>query len=431
MATLDEISVEDQKFLPTNVAQLQRWLPWLRMFRGFRIAIDYQKMFVALLAVFVWMWGSHTLMIAFQETDDLARNDLLQRELSLDRSLLNSLAWQSRFSRQEHFRGFDSSDPFSSFQVESQSITWPFHRVMKSSLGLMNTRGAFWWYSWCQLFLGLAVAALFGGAITRMAARELGGKGRSVSRDSKHALNQFSAAFFAPLIALSGFALLWIMSWGAGLLSRFPVLGELLIGLLWIFFGLVGGVMALILVGFILGWPLMINASAIEKSDAFDGLSRSFCYLFNRPWYAVFLVVIAVAYGSVLLMFVDWMTRLSVAMSLSSVGTGLGREVTFFELPSILQIRGLSDQVLKNDFAAMLLRFWLGMISLVPMAFAFSFFWTSTTIGYLLLRRREDGTPLNEMDLSDSPEGQKPKLPVVGIPAAEKREAEISADKVV
>ncbi len=426
MSILDEISVDDQKFLPTNVAQLQRWLPWLRMFRGFRVAIDYQKMLVSLLAVFVWMWASHALTVTFF---DVSKNDISLKVLASTQDRLGSESWQSQFLPRSKMTRFDSRDPVSRFLFESNSMTWPFERVMKASLGLVKTSGARWWYSLCQLFLGLAIASLFGGAISRMVARELAGKGRSMIRDSEYALKQFPAAFFAPLIALFGLTMFGILNWGAGFLGRIPVLGELVIGLIWGVLLLIGGVMAFILVGLILGWPLMVSSSAVEKNDAFDGLSRSFCYLLNRPWYAVFLVVIAVAYGSVLLMFVDWMTRLSVAMSLSTVGTGLGREVTFFELPTILHMRGLSDQVLGNDFAAMLMRFWMGIAALVPIAFAFSFFWTSTTIGYLLLRRREDGTPLNELDLSDSPEGQKPNLPVVGIPAAEKREAEISAAK--
>lgn len=430
MSTRDEISVEDQKFLPTNVAQLQRWLPWLRMFRGFRIAIDYQKMFVSLLAVFVWMMGSHCLTLAFFDNDDLQRGNNPQSVVHQSQSLLNPTTWGSQVWQTGNRHRFDPDDPFSNFQIESNSISWPFARVMNSSLGLVNALSTrWWWYSWFQLLLGFAIAAVFGGSISRMAARELTGKGRSAIRDSKYAVKQFPAAFFAPLIALTGFVAIWIANWSVGFAGRIPVIGELLIGLFWLVFLLAGGVMAFLLVGLILGWPLMISSSAVEKNDAFDGLSRSFCYLLNRPWYAIFLAAIGAVYGSILLMFVEWMMQLSVAICLSSVGSGLGREVTIFELPKLLHLRGLSDLMLENDFAAMLMRFWMGIASLIPIAFAFSFFWTSTTIGYLLLRRREDGTPLSEMDLTDSPEGQKPKLPVVGIPAAEKREAEISDDK--
>ncbi|WP_417848016.1 hypothetical protein [Thalassoglobus sp.] len=424
MSSLNSPSRRDQEFFLTNTAQLQRWLPWLRMFRGFRIAIDYQKMVIALLAVFLWMQGSLLLTRVFFNADEFAGNDFASRDFQANTDAWGGRAFLNPLREMERLPDRGEPTSVSGFVAQSNAISWPIKRISRSFLGLVNFRSVrWWWHSWVQLVWGLTVCAVFGGAISRMAALELTGHGRSMIRDTIYAVKQFPTSFFSPALALVAFGGLWILCWLAGFVGRVPVLGELLIGIAWGLLLLVGLLMALILIGLILGWPLMFVSSEVEKNDAFDALSRSLSYLLNRPWYAAFLIVIAILYGTALLYFVDWLTRLSVAVSLSSVGTGLGRDVSFFGLPTLDQMREASTEVLKNDLAASLMKFWMSIAILVPVAFSFSYFWCSITIGYFLLRRREDGTPINELDLSDQPGHQNPELPVVGIPAAENREA--------
>ena len=47
-------------------------------------------------------------------------------------------------------------------------------------------------------------------------------------------------------------------------------------------------VMAVLSLGMLAGWPLMWGAIAAEDSDAFDAISRSYAYTFQRPLHYLF-----------------------------------------------------------------------------------------------------------------------------------------------
>src|SRR4029079_18006813 len=56
--------------------------------------------------------------------------------------------------------------------------------------------------------------------------------------------------------------------------------------------------MAILLIGALIGWPLMWSTVSVEGTDAFDALSRSYAYTYHRPWrllwYALFALFLAV-----------------------------------------------------------------------------------------------------------------------------------------
>jgi len=41
--------------------------------------------------------------------------------------------------------------------------------------------------------------------------------------------------------------------------------------------------MTLLLVGVLLGWPLMWATISVEGTDSFDALSRTYAYVFQKP----------------------------------------------------------------------------------------------------------------------------------------------------
>ncbi|MBT5018114.1 hypothetical protein OAF98_04240 [Planctomicrobium sp.] len=415
---MSEFEESDQNFQITNVAQLQRWLPWLRMFRGFRIAIDYQKMLAAFFAVVLWGLVSSLLTFMLVGQNENSPSSITSRQFPVSQ--------QIRFSNpQERIDVVRSmrSDPLTAVISRSNKVSWFYENVTQSILGLVTFHNyRWWWHAWLQLLWGLVIAAVFGGLISRMAAREFTGQGRSLIRDTKFSLKQAPIVLMAPLISLVSFALLWSINWISGFVGRIPVVGEIVLAICWGMFLLSGLILFLLLLGLILGWPLMVCSGAVEKNDTFDALSRAFSYLLNRPWYALFLTCIAFAYGSLTMLFVTFATSLTVTLSFSSVGAGLGQEISITSFNNLLVLKDLSQGYFENSFATKILGLWIGAALLIPAAYAFSFFWTSTTIGYFLLRRREDGTPLHEIELNDSQTQSRPELAVVGIPAAELRE---------
>ena len=422
MPDLQEPFPEDRKFFPTDMAQLVRWLPWLRMFRAFRIAIDYKKMFVAFIAIIVWMLSSYVLNRAFfklDQTEFASQSATRLSEAPTTDALSRRIA--SLLIRKHQIR-VDSKDPVATFLSYGVTITLPASRVFNSSLNLVTTESSrVWWFSLLQTMLGVTISALFGTAICRMAAREATGHDRSLIRDLKFSTKQFPSTIIAPLVVLAAIIGIGAIIWIAGLAGRIPVAGEILLGLVWGVLILLGFLMSLILLGMLLGWPLMFASSVVERNDAGDAMSRSLSYLWNRPWYALFLFLIACGYGAILLMVVEWLIGFSVGITFSAVASGLGMELS--RIPtSVVEFRNQNSVLTENPVASWLIQFWTGLIALIPAVFAFSFFWSSTTVGYLLLRKCEDGTPLDLIDLSDSTNSERSDLPVVGIPAAERRE---------
>ncbi|HUY88928.1 MAG TPA: hypothetical protein VMV10_09360, partial [Pirellulales bacterium] len=59
-----------------------------------------------------------------------------------------------------------------------------------------------------------------------------------------------------------------------------------------------------------------------------------------------------------------------------------------------------------------LIGFWEGCVRLVALGFAYSYFWTASTAIYLLLRRDDDGTEIDDIRF-DSP------TPAYGLPPLE------------
>ena len=423
----------DQQFFITQPAQFMRWLPWLHIFRGFRIAIDYKKMFAALLAVVTWMFASHGLLVLFQDSQDpfqIVQPNVGNLNVQQDVSFLieKTKTWDLL---SHGANKFERDDPVETFLSSRPSITSPIMRVSYWWLEMVYGKtSSAWWHGLFQVVLGLIVSALFGGWICRMAAREFTGHERQMIRDGKFAVGQFPVAILGPAIVLSVFCILYAINWVAGFLSRMPVMGELILSLSWMILNCIGFVMSLLLIGLLFGWPLMIASSAVERNDAGDAMSRSLGYLWTQPWYAFFLFSLSLIYGTLLLTVVGGLTHLSVAATFSSVGAGRGSEVQVLETTSLLQFREQSQLLVESGAGRWIMRFWLGLVALIPAAFAFSFFWSSTTIGYFLLRRREDGTPLDVIDLSDSAPLLS-GLPIVGMPAAEIRESERNAGDAI
>jgi hypothetical protein len=61
---------------------------------------------------------------------------------------------------------------------------------------------------------------------------------------------------------------------------------------------LLGLMMAILLLGALVGWPMMWATVSVEGTDAFDALSRSYAYTYHRPfrllWYVLFAALLAV-----------------------------------------------------------------------------------------------------------------------------------------
>ena len=352
---LAEQSVEIQSI------DYRRLFPWLHLFRTFRIAIDVRKLLLAGVGVFLVSLIAPT------------------GEASLEiRQLWNV-----------------SSD---GYRVLSplQAIIGPGSKLFQMGQEKSWADVA---EAWTQLLWTLAVWAVFGGALSRMASVEFATDEKiplkSALRFSGKRILSYLGAPFLPLLGIGFF-------WGSAalgglVLGLIPVAGDLIAGLLWFLPLLFGFAMVVLLLVIALGWPLMFAAVSTEGSDAFDGLSRSYSALFNRPWHALGMFVLVILYGSLVIYLVSSVASLTTHLADWAVASGMGLDKVSI-LHGTTSASGIVPTIDSDTtVGAQFVGFWLYGVQLLVAGFVYSYFWTAVTIMYFLLRKLDDGTELDQV----------------------------------
>jgi hypothetical protein len=311
----------------------------------------------------------------------------------------------------------------------------PLDKLIRPIVYLLHPNAGFWNRTYFLLVLlwTLLVWGLFGGAITRMAAVELTRKEKIGPVDAlRFTWARYLSYFSAPLIPLAVVAFLLIVLFLYGLVSLIPAVGDIWDGISWIFPLLAGLVMAMLLIGLV-GWPMMYATISTEGSDSFDAISRAYNYVFQCPWQFIWYSLVALAYGAVLIFFVGFMGSLTVYLAKlgvsqpSVLATSRDPSYLFIKAPTSFGWRDLllqgseysryvdraTDEVnlaalpdrLKlqpwNWVRIFLISVYLYVVFLMVIGFGYSFFWSASTIIYLLLRRKVDDTELDEVYLEE------------------------------
>ncbi|MFK7777269.1 MAG: hypothetical protein QM501_03960, partial [Gimesia sp.] len=366
--------------------------PWLHLFRVFRLAVDFQKILLASTAILMLFLGNYLF-----NSLPFAPANQAENTLSLQRNLLAPP--QSSYMALNHSLslGENLSQPLRT-AIEGRGLLRPMSYFTKPVLTLFQA-GAGWStlaYAATQLIWAIIVWSLFGGAITRIAAIQFAqeehiGFIAALRFSGKRILSLVSA----PLLPFAGIGFFWFLCMLIGLFGNIPVAGTIIVSLLWGFAFLFAFVMSLILLVTLVGWPLMMTTISVEDSDGFDGLSRVFSYLFGRIWYFLWLVIVTLCYGSVCLFFAEFLIQLVSYLSFWGVSWGMGSENTakLFH----------QDQ---NSIASTIALGWQSILNILFSGFIISFFWSATTVIYFLLRKCDDGTPLDHVYNMEDEEAQ-------------------------
>jgi hypothetical protein len=395
--------------------------PWVHLFRAFRIAIDPRKLILAALALMSLAAGEYLFSyLPFWEAGS-------------ENQTAPSLSWNESwgydvppFAEGNQASGLNSllDAPGSALlRIASnwQLVLRPVREPLQSTIMLFQ--GDLSWavsaVAWTRLLWLLLVWGLFGGAITRIAAVQF-------ARDQniglipalKFAVSRYLSFVSAPLVAVGFLGVLWLMCATAGLLARIPVVGDVLLGLLWIVPLLLGLGMALILIGGVPGWPLMYATISTEDSDAFDGFSRSYSYVYNRPWHFLWYAVVAMIYGSVVIFFVITVASLVLYLALWAVSTGGGFKDTVNIPEDLPAFFTWINQFGSNFVGELLAMLWMQFWAVLVHGFVYSYFWTSVTIMYFLLRQSEDAVELDVVSLPEDYQSPS-ELPLVGVAASD------------
>ncbi|MGQ9650748.1 MAG: hypothetical protein ACUVXJ_11615 [Phycisphaerae bacterium] len=264
------------------------------------------------------------------------------------------------------------------------------------------------------LLVSLAIWSLFGGAICRAAAM-------NIARDEQvglkaamaFACRKFLGFFAAPLLPVFMVVGIGVCLFVGGLFLSIPYVGEILGGLLMGLALLGGFLIALVALGAIGGCGLMWPTIAVEGSDAFDAISRSFSYLYSRPWRTAFYALVATVYGALCYLFV----RFFVLVVLKSTQFFVGLGTTWARRPGTGIVEGTKLDAMWarcsfNDLyclppafgaegwdkaGAVLIGIWAILLVMLLCAYLVSFFFSGSTIIYYLLRREVDATDMSEV----------------------------------
>jgi hypothetical protein len=314
----------------------------------------------------------------------------------------------------------------------------------------------------CLLVCGvweLLVWGLIGGAITRIAALKFTrDEAPDILGALAHAASKISSYSLAPLLALGGAAVFGLQLLVLGWFMRLGFFA-MLAGFAWPFVLMLGLLMAILLLGALAGWPLMWATVSVEGTDAFDALSRSYAYTYQRPlrllWYVLCITILAAVSMFVVKLFaasaislgswsirwgIDESTyhaivspRSTVAEPAPTNGIPLLTAVPSLSTGPTLSapITGTSTPVQPPELigmrwvAARAIAFWKSLLGALAAGYQAGFLWVASVGVYLLLRKDIDGAEMDEIYVEDEQEFGMPPLtndPLTGIPEVDTRD---------
>lgn len=271
--------------------------------------------------------------------------------------------------------------------------------------------------------LSLAIVAVLGGAIARIAALHFARDEKiSMFQALKFSLAKLPNFFSAPLIPLAIIFVLGGLLALGGLIGSIPVVGEIIVGILFFLAVVLGALIAFLSIGLIAGCSLMYPTIAVEGSDSFDAISRSFSYVFARPWRTLFYGLVALVYGVLTYLFVRLFAWLALAathmfVSWGTIGGGEGigpgadkldamwHEPTFDNLFSGFGWAGMSG---SESVGAVLIGIWVFVVAATVWSYLLSYSISSSTVIYSLLRRKVDATDLDDVYVEEQEEVSAP-----------------------
>ncbi|MFP6764542.1 MAG: hypothetical protein VB858_13020, partial [Planctomycetaceae bacterium] len=178
------------------------------------------------------------------------------------------------------------------FQPSVRLFTAPVLTLIEPALKLFQSGNSVADVAWnvTLILWALMVWSIIGGALARMTAMQFARRERlTILQAVRFSSRQFVSYLVAPALPLAGIGVLLCFNFAVSLAGSVPMAGGPILGALWGVVLMVSFLVSLMLVGISVGWPLMIAAVSTEDSDGFDGLSRSFGFLFDRPWYTLLL----------------------------------------------------------------------------------------------------------------------------------------------
>jgi hypothetical protein len=420
---------------PTKVREVAWYdlFPWLMLVQTVRIALMARVLVLGALGLLATMLGWWLLAELFSRSDDSV--------ITSWPNATNLWVWDDFWVDISSRSAIEVFASAVSGLIQAPVAIWlyltrPFIELFDGDLTPMG----FFFLLLCGVW-ELLVWGLVGGAITRIAALKF-------TRDEapgmfgavKQAARKLPSYSLPPLVAMAGAAVFAIQLAVVGLAMRLDFLA-LVAGVFWPLVLLLGLMMAILLIGALVGWPLMWATVSVEGTDAFDALSRSYAYTYHRPlrllWYVVFAAVLAIVSMFVVKLFAasaialaDWSVDWGLdEATMQQVVTPEAPAAEALEMPPPAATPAITeegpelapaDEIATPDEprrpssmlrgARRAVYFWKSMVAALAAGYQAGFLWVAAVGIYLLLRRDIDGVQLNEVYVDPADEYGIPPL---------------------
>jgi len=379
--------------------------PWTLIFRTLPVAASVTVLSLALLGVlaasFTW-WLSANLFVGGELEQDAAMLEIVQ---------LNSSPYRNVFVESQsdenalNILGARLSGPRAVFNQIKRPATYIFaNRVSPTAAGGNNVRlgTAGFWYFLFGTVCSMAVWSFVGVAITRVCLLKLT-RNETIGVDDAFdfAFDHWLAGLGGVGIPLAAALALCIPASLLGLLMTFDF-GAAVVSLLWPVVLVLGGAMAILLLGLTYAWPLVISSAACEGQNAFDAMTRAFAYVFQRPLHCLGYAVAAMLFGGFCWMIVAHLC--GSVIDLSYWATSWGANLGSGSQPRVEVLRGVTSDVETSSmlsFAQNTIGFWNGLARTIAASFLYGLFWCMASAVYLLLRKEVDDTEMDEIFIVD------------------------------
>jgi len=400
-------------------------LPFLRLFRAFRLAIHLPNLFLALfLVVSLWvlgqtmdgLWGHRVYSTEISQYANLSAQEYtLWIEQAQHRELGSTgiFATAQRFKLNAVHQLIWAMVQFR-FVVPSTSISAHGDSVASSLRDLVITLPGWLWTSHRTFLLiygsiAIGLWAMLGGAITRSTAMLLiQGQSPGLIKSIRFGCVHWRRFILSPILPLLLAAAVCVIpvTYGA-IFFNVPVL-NMIGGLALIVPLLCGAMITILLILYAAGAHLLYPAIAIEGADSFDAISRAFGYVLTRPWRWLAYNVLMMMYAAVTYFLISIVICLTLWITLHTVGLGVrdtakaGLEpfvATSLVCQSVPGDMGTScmPTAFWDKASAGGVAFWINVTSMFLIAYAISFYFSANNLIYLLLRRWADGAEFDDV----------------------------------
>ncbi|MHC4244104.1 MAG: hypothetical protein ACYS3N_12035 [Planctomycetota bacterium] len=403
----------------SNSSIIFEGLLFTKIFRTFRMAIQPTKLIIIFSALIIiclagWIMDRSETVVVIRN----AQGDIINTELY---TYMNNPSQMKEYIKTNRGKSRGSGVFYTLWHFTAEKFQDSVDSVFKLNIpGVAkniadNFKAAGWalrhHFIYCIIFfvIYLAVISIAGGAICRIAALQFArGEKPGLTEALRFSIQRFTSFFIAPLTPIGIIIVPVLFIFILGLIGNIPRIGELIIGISMPLVLIAGALITVVLIGMFAGFNLMFPAIAYDGSDCFDSISRSFSYVYAKPWRMGFYTTIAAVYGAISYTFVRLFAFILLYATHLFLELGVWAEnikdvnklIAIWPEPKLTKLISYKDVVTTNWTesvgAFVIYLFLLAVVGLV-VSFIISFYFSANTIIYSLMRYKVDNTALEDM----------------------------------